>query len=300
MGIDAHGIRFLEYVLRANGPMNETLTVGHQALDVPEREVRDYLGLTASRQCAVSSFIDDLLAEEFGATSVASLDASSYEGATYVRDLNLELEPNFPQFDTIIDAGTLEHVFDVRTGFGNINRCCKVGGQILHILPANNFVGHGFYQFSPEFFYSLYNEARGFTDTEVYLADLGRLNAWWKVVPPTGVSRSTAMCSHETYTLVRTRKISEPAGTLPVQQSDYVSKWVSHEETSVQHSSLQRRTFLGNLSNLLPGPTRAMLVSPLTPRFVQARRRFSTGIHSRNAVLNRVSVPPPRHRRSAA
>jgi SAM-dependent methyltransferase len=299
MGIDAHGFRFLEYVLRANGPMKATLTVGHQALDVPEREVRDYLGMTASRKCAVSRYIDDLLVEEFGATSVASVDASSYESATYVRDLNLELEPTFPKFDTIIDAGTLEHVFDVRTGFGNINRCCKVGGQILHILPANNFVGHGFYQFSPEFFYSLYSEARGFEDTEVYLADLGRLNAWWKVVPPTGVSRSTAMCSRETYTLVRTRKVAEPAGTRPVQQSDYVTKWGSHEESSVEHSSL-RRTFLGKLSNLLPGPTRAMLVSPLTPRLVQARRRFSTGIHSRNAVLSRVSVPSPRQRKSAA
>jgi hypothetical protein len=300
MGIDAHGMRFLEYVLRANGPMKATLTVGRQALDVPEREVRDYLGMTASREYAVSRYIDDLLVAEFGATSVASLDASSYEDATYVRDLNLELEPNFPQFDTIIDAGTLEHVFDVRTGFGNINHCCKVDGQIVHILPANNFVGHGFYQFSPEFFYSLYSEARGFADTEVYLADLGRLNAWWKVVPPTGVSRSTAMCSRETYTLVRTTKVSEPAGTGPVQQSDYVSKWAMHEESSVERPSLHRSTFLAKLGNLLPGPTRAMLVSPLSPRLAQARRRFSSGIHSRNAVLSRVSVPPARHRTSAA
>jgi hypothetical protein len=296
MGIDAHGIRFLEYVLRANGPMKETLTVGHQALDVPEREVRDYLGITESRQSTRSRYVDDLLIEEFGATSLASVDASSYENATYVWDLNLELEPNFPQFDTIIDAGTLEHVFDVRTGFGNISHCCKVDGQILHILPANNFVGHGFYQFSPEFFYSLYSEARGFADTEVYLADLGRLSSWWKVAPPSGVSRSTAMCSRETYTLVRTRKVSEPAGTLPVQQSDYVSKWALHEESLVEHSSLHRR----KLSDLLPGPTRAMLVSPLTPRLVQARRRFETGIHSRNTVLSRVSVPPPRHRKSPA
>jgi hypothetical protein len=119
-------------------------------------------------------------------------------------------------------------------------------------------------------------------------------------VPPTGVSRSTAMCSRETYTLVRTRKVAEPAGTLPVQQSDYASKWASHEESSIEHSSLHRRTFAGKLSNLLPGPTRAMLVSPLTPRLVQAKRRFSTGIHARNAVLSRVSVPPPRRRKSVA
>lgn len=300
MGIDAHGIRFLEYALRANGPLKSTLTIGRQGLDVSGRELRGYLGMTKLQELPVSRYVDDLLVKEFGASSVASLDASGYEGASYVWDLNLDLKADFPQFDTVIDAGTLEHVFDVRTSFGNIARACKIGGQILHILPANNFVGHGFYQFSPEFFFSLYSEARGFADTEVYLADLARINAWWKVMPPTGTARSTAMSSHETYTLVRTRKIAESAESRPVQQSDYVSSWAECDDGTASPATPYQGSFVGKLSDKLPGPTQAMILSQVSERITQAKRRFSSGMHSRNTVLTRMSAPAPRHRQGVA
>lgn len=295
MGIDAHGVRFLEYAVRANGPLKSTLTLGRQRLDVSATDLRNYLGTTASGEYHAAKYVDELLVQEFGATSVASIDASGYEQATYVQDLNLDLPPDFPQFDTVIDAGTLEHVFDIRASFGNTARCCRLGGQILHVVPGNNFVGHGFYQFSPEFFFSLYSDARGFADTEVYLADLGRLNFWWKVTPPTGGARSTALSSRETYVLARTRKISEVPAAYPVQQSDYVNTWESHDKgkpTGLVANG--RRGILGKLANQLPDQTRAVLASQITPRLAQARRRFSSGLHSGNPALSRVSVPSHR------
>jgi hypothetical protein len=165
------------------------------------------------------------------------------------------------------------------------------------VLPANNFVGHGFYQFSPEFFFSLYSTAGGFAETEVYLADLGRSNAWWKVLPPDGISRSIAMSSRETYTLVRTRKISEMTRTPPVQQSDYVGLWDS-SEGSPTFSGIHRRSSFRKLTDHLPRQTKAILVSQLKgPGLTQARRRLSSGLHSRNVALSRVPVPPPRSRK---
>jgi len=299
MGIDAHGLRFLEYARRVGGPLESTLTIGRQGLHLKERELQRYMGTPNSRECFRSTYVDDLLVDEFGATSVASVDASDYEKATYVRDLNLPLEPDFPQFDTVIDAGTLEHVFDVRTSFSNVGRCCLLGGQIIHVLPANNYVGHGFYQFSPEFFFSLYSEVRGFSKTEVYLADLGRRGFWWKVLPPDGVSRSTAMSSRETYVLVRTNKVSEPTGTYPVQQSDYVNAWELPEGEA--SSSLYRRGTLGKIIDRLPRQTKAILPPQLRePGLTQARRRSSSGMHSRNAALSRVPVPPPRQRENVS
>ncbi len=293
MGIDAHGIRFLEYVFRANGPLKSTLTIGRQGLDVSESELRYYLGLAKSRDLPRSRYIDDLLLEGFGATSVSSIDASAYEEATYVWDLNRELATSFPQFDTVIDAGTLEHIFDVRTSFGNVARCCRIGGQILHILPSNNFVGHGFYQFSPEFFFSFYSEARGFLGTEVYLADLGKINAWWKVLPPTGTSRSTAMSSHETYTLVRTRKASEVAESQAVQQSDYVGRWTEHDEGApVSSASFSRPTLVGNLSDKLPVGVRFVILSQLRERITQERRRFSSGMAYKKCRADAYKCPP--------
>lgn len=149
-----------------------TLTVGHQSLNLPARALRRQLGVLPGD--SGSCYADDLLTERFGATTVASIDASGYEGATFVQDLNIPIEADFPKFDSVLDAGSLAHVFDVKTAFRNVIKCCRVGGQILHISPANNYLGHGFCQFSPELFFSIYSQARGFDQTEVFLADLGR------------------------------------------------------------------------------------------------------------------------------
>lgn len=285
MGIDVHGLRFLEYALRVNGPMKSTLTIGRQRLQAPRRELQKYLMLQESSLCLKSSFVDDLLIEQFGAVEVASIDVSDYENATHVRDLNMKLEPRFPKFDSVLDAGSLEHVFDIRTAFENIAHCCRLGGQILHILPANNFVGHGFYQFSPEFFYSLYSGPRGFADTEVYLADLGKPRVWWKVAPPAGTSRSTAMSSQETYALVRTRKISHAVASGPIQQSDYLATWDSSESTDVARRSRYRGRLI-RLSEGLPTDVRA--------RLMQLERRASRSIYSRNPALSKVRPPSQR------
>ena len=37
-----------------------------------------------------------------------------------------------------------------------------VGGSIFVNTPANNMMGHGFYQFSPELMYRIFAEANGF------------------------------------------------------------------------------------------------------------------------------------------
>ena len=140
-------MRFLEYAYQSHGGFGRTITIGRQQLTFPAREVFGYLGVSAVSPDL--PFVDDLIARAFGASEVASIDASSFEGATYVRDLNKPLEVGFPQFDTVIDGGSLEHIFDVRASLANVAAICATGGQILHIVPANNFMGHGFYQFRP-------------------------------------------------------------------------------------------------------------------------------------------------------
>lgn len=285
MGVDTHALQFLEYVFQAHGPMGATLTAGRQRLRVPPRELRKYMRYESSEMSFRSAYVDDLLLSHFGATSVKSIDFSDYEGADLVRDLNAPLEDGFPTFDSILDAGTLEHIFDVRTAFRNIAECCHIGGQILHILPANNYVGHGFYQFSPEFFFSLYSKVRGFDETEVFLADLGRPNTWWQVSHRNG-SRSMAMCSRQAYVLVRTRKIAETSDVEPVQQSDYVHTWRSSESASAARSALKVHDLTVAFVNRMPSPARA--------RLLQVKRRIYLGIHSRNPSLSRVQ--PPRQR----
>jgi len=66
----------------------------------------------------------------------------------------------------------MEHVFNASQGLKNVTRLCAPGGQIIHSLPANNFCNHGFWQFSPELFFSLYSDKNGYSETEIFLADV--------------------------------------------------------------------------------------------------------------------------------
>lgn len=102
---------------------------------------------------------------------VLTLDVSEYEGAEYVWDLNAPVPQTWEgQFDTILDFGTLEHIFDVKQALWNINRLLKPDGRVIHMLPASNYMEHGFYSFSPTFFYDYYG-ANSFTNLRGYLAE---------------------------------------------------------------------------------------------------------------------------------
>ncbi len=106
-----------------------------------------------------------------GVIEVLALDFSPYEKAEIVHDLNRPApEALHDRFDLIVDGGTTEHVFDVRQALTNIARMLKIGGRVIHISPANNWVNHGFYQFSPTLFYDYYG-GNGFVDLRGYIAE---------------------------------------------------------------------------------------------------------------------------------
>lgn len=88
------------------------------------------------------------------ATNVDEIDASPYEGASIIHDMNYPIPGEYhQQYDFLYDGGTTEHIFDIRQVFANINDLVKPGGCVAVTVPANNHLGHGFYQFSPELYY---------------------------------------------------------------------------------------------------------------------------------------------------
>lgn len=92
------------------------------------------------------------------------LDCSSFEGADYLHDLNLPIPDKLKgMFATVLDSGTIEHVFDVRRALMNTAEMLAPGGRVIHLSPVNNYVNHGFWQLSPTMFFDYY-EANGFTD----------------------------------------------------------------------------------------------------------------------------------------
>lgn len=106
-----------------------------------------------------------------GVRDVQALDYSSYEHAEIIHDLNQPVPPQLRgRFDVIVDAGTIEHVFDVRQSLANLALMLRPGGRVIHISPANNYTNHGFYQFSPTLFFDFYS-ANNFADLCGFIAE---------------------------------------------------------------------------------------------------------------------------------
>ena len=157
MGFDIQGTRLVLLARRQGVDFTRAVTLGRQWLgvDAPDlnaliQEIR--VELDAEQRQAISAglpYADGLL-RALGAKVVESLDASAYEGASILHDLNEELpRALIGQFTLVIDCGTLEHVFNFPVAIRNCMRLLQVGGHLLLATPTNNFMGHGFYQFQP-------------------------------------------------------------------------------------------------------------------------------------------------------
>jgi hypothetical protein len=59
-------------------------------------------------------------------------------------------EREHDRYGTLIDIGSLEHVFDTRQCFENCLRMVAPGGHYLLHTPVNGYFAHGFHVFSPE------------------------------------------------------------------------------------------------------------------------------------------------------
>jgi hypothetical protein len=130
--------------------------------------------LSRKRHFAEKNYVSDLCLFGFmGFESIESLDFSDFEGCDIVYDLNRsDPETAIAQpYDLLLDTGTIEHVFHVPNAMLNIFKMLKVGGHVIHMAPTNNYVDHGFFQFSPTFFHDFY-KANGFADVAIYLAQM--------------------------------------------------------------------------------------------------------------------------------
>lgn len=221
MGIDLQGLKHLVHC-KQYGDYKKTVTLGRQEIHISSYVINNILSTTK----LYSGFCENLLLNEFGATSVDSIDNSDYENASIIWDMNKLIEDNhIGKFDTVIDYGTLEHVYHVNNALYNTSTLCEVGGQIIHILPSNNYCGHGFWQMSPELFFALYSLKNGYDQTEVFVMDSNNHNRVEKLAPPVNGKRILIDWPNPVYVAVRTVLVEDKFSHTDVQQSDYLELW---------------------------------------------------------------------------
>jgi SAM-dependent methyltransferase len=203
------------------------LTLGHQHTHIDPPTYRRILGrLNLPPSDRVPVFADDLL-KTMGATEVESLDASTYEGATRLHDLNQPVPRDWhEQFDLVFDGGTLEHVFNVGTALKSCMQMVKPRGRFVSVTVPNNWCGHGFYQFSPELFFRALSPENGFSIVEIYFAEVDGSRYYHVTDPAVVKSRVQLWTSEPLFLLVHAQRnaVRDVFATVP-QQSDYVSDW---------------------------------------------------------------------------
>jgi hypothetical protein len=223
----------------------KTLTVAHLFLFLHPPEVRSLqkayrtayptAGLNALEEYRWGDYSDCFLRAFLGVEELEILDNSAYEGATLIYDLNQPVPESLRgRFDAVIDAGTLEHVFNFPVALANLMKMVKVGGSIFITTAANNLCGHGFYQFSPELFFRTFTAENGFDLLKVVFLECGfpsielvPVRRAYTVTDPAALRKRVGLLSNRPVTMmveaVKTAD-SSPLAVFP-QQSDYVAIW---------------------------------------------------------------------------
>src|SRR4051794_13062824 len=155
MGVEWHTSKLLIAARSAGVRFDRTLTLGRQNFFVDPPALSDLFQQIDGRlpegfdaaMARADGFADEFF-KLLGATDLVTVDASAYEGAAVVHDMNTPVAPSFhEQYDVVLDGGTLEHVFNFPVSIRNCMEMVKVGGTVFIATPTNGFVGHGFYQF---------------------------------------------------------------------------------------------------------------------------------------------------------
>jgi len=222
MGMTYQTFDLLKKNIDEFGKLGNVLTLGRLGNQIDTKKLK-LLGLE-NNKAFYKEYAEEILIEYLGANSVDSIDNSDFESANIIHDMNDELNDNTKKYDTVIDIGTSEHVFNINQNLKNISKLCKTGGRIIHCLPANNQCGHGFWQFSPELFFSLYDESNGYQSTKLYLIDSYNDKSYWQIKKKPKNERLELNSFTPLYIFVATVKKLENT-IQKAQQSDYEYVW---------------------------------------------------------------------------
>jgi SAM-dependent methyltransferase len=275
MGFICGNLRVLLSHRRKGVSFRKMILIGRQQIFLRPSEIeglaREFPEFAAQiRSCkpAFGDFSEDWLEKCLGAEVVDSIDASDFEGATFVHDMNLELghanllSEIVGAYDAVIDAGSLEHIFNVPIALKNCMRLVKPGGLLCLATVANNYCGHGFYQFSPEFFFRVLQPENGFDHSEVLLlthpfpgAELSGSQKIYEVKDPFEVGARVGIVTQSPVMIIASAIKSSAVDVFKAfpQQSDYQKRWDSGASTITdsEQSSVTRYAAVSQLRRVL-------------------------------------------------
>ncbi|BDS06758.1 hypothetical protein NT6N_17980 [Oceaniferula spumae] len=236
MGLDNETTRYLLADSKKTIRGKSVLTIARQTLQMGESELDRLLkefGIPAEAQPNIDwkskrrPYAEPLFSS-LGALSVNSMDFSDYESADLIHDLNDPIPDKWKKkFDFVCESGSLEHIFNLPVAVKNCMEMVKVGGYLTWAGPANNFFGHGFYQFSPELLYRILSKENGYKIIRMIAIEYDSKRRWYRVHDPAVKhDRIKLISKHQISVIVTAERVSEEKIFLRnPQQSDYLEEW---------------------------------------------------------------------------
>jgi SAM-dependent methyltransferase len=275
MGLCFHDVRLMWNARMAGASFNSVLTIGRQSLYLHPSEA-DFFAKALALQfpqaaklrrehCKFGVYAEDFLRVCIGAGTVVAMDYSAFEGAAHVHDMNQPVPETLVEgFDVVIDGGSLEHIFNFPVAVSNLMRMVKIGGRVFMSTPANNHLGHGFYQFSPELMFRVFAPENGFEICTVQLVEaryprpeFSRNRHVYDVTDPAAVHRRVGLVTKRpVMMMVEAKKLEHrPLFVRPPLQSDYVTKWsedAGAPTVAIRPRKSWRRAWLERVMKLTP------------------------------------------------
>jgi len=275
MGLDVAVIQLLCCAKSIGVDFSDTLMIGRQTIN-------DDTSAFAAALSAIGISKDDIsgirqgeygepLFGLLGARQIYSLDASDYEQATYICDLNQPCPEHLLQkFSTVLDGGVLEHVFNLPQALKNCMEMVRVGGHFIQVTVANNYMGHGFWQLSPEAVYRVFSRENGFSIKVVFLREGVTGGAWYQVTDPAICGGRVELVNYRpTYICTIAQRLSdEKVFAVWPQQSDYVEMW---EQRSTQIG--QPKPVSQSIRQMIPRPIKKVVRAGIKRAQSLARRK---------------------------
>lgn len=232
MGLDTASAMFLCAAKSLGLDFSHTAMIGRQAFFPDPSALQRIFSVRGIPQAAEEFLRRNSYSEPFfsllGAAEVVSLDYSDYEGAGLVHDMNQPIPSDWREkFSVVHDGGTIEHVFNAPQAFQNCMEMVRIGGHFTQVNVANNFMGHGFWQFSPELLFRVFSPANGFRIQAVLLHEVVPGGAWYLLRDPAEMHARVELCNNlPTYVLTIAQRMARTDIFHPApQQSDYVESW---------------------------------------------------------------------------
>jgi len=250
------------------------LQLGRQKLFFKEKEFKKWallhnvelesnamsINLHGNKKPLNATGMDDVaFFKSMGLSVVESCDYSDFQAVDHVFDLNKPvLKELHNKYDIILDSGTLEHVFNLPQALSNIYDMLKIGGRVIHLLPASNYVDHGFYAFSPTLFYDYYTANKWSIETSriVELTRRHDVDPWRVYEYTPGILNSLSAGGFDKGYLINvffviTKMENSTADTIP-QQSRYLPKW-DNDQVQVGNDSVYKSSALYRIAQKIAG-----------------------------------------------